>query len=48
MLIPIADRIGKRLVRSRNSLFLHKHYNPAYPVLSHLEIVAGDAEGERR
>jgi uncharacterized protein len=37
MLVPIADRIGKQLYRERNPLFLHKHYNAAYPVLSLLE-----------
>jgi radical SAM protein with 4Fe4S-binding SPASM domain len=37
MLVPIADEIGRRLYRKRNSLFLHKHYNVAYPVLSALE-----------
>jgi len=37
MLVPIADRIGKSLYRKRDPLFLHKHYNAAYPVLSLLE-----------
>ncbi len=37
MLIPIADRIGRALYRARDPLFLHKHYNAAYPVLSLLE-----------
>jgi uncharacterized protein len=37
MLVPIADDIGRRLYRHRNPLFLHKHYNVAYPVLSALE-----------
>jgi uncharacterized protein len=37
MLIPIADRVGKLLYRKRDALFLHKHYNAAYPVLSLLE-----------
>jgi uncharacterized protein len=37
MLMPIADRVGKVLYRQRNPLFLHKHYNSAYPVLSLLE-----------
>jgi uncharacterized protein len=37
MLMPIADRVGRRLYRERNGLFLHKHYNAAYPVLSLLE-----------
>lgn len=37
MLMPIADRIGRSLYRARDPLFLHKHYNAAYPVLSMLE-----------
>jgi len=37
MLLPIADRLGKKLYRARSPLFLHKHYNAAYPVLSLLE-----------
>ncbi len=37
MLIPIADRIGRSLYHARNPVFLHKHYNAAYPVLSLLE-----------
>ncbi len=37
MLIPIVDRVGKVLYRKRDPLFLHKHYNSAYPVLSLLE-----------
>jgi len=44
MLIPIADRVGERLYRQRDPLFLHKHYNAAYPVLSLLE----DALDEKR
>jgi uncharacterized protein len=37
MLIPIADRIGATLYAERNPLFLHKHYNAAYPLISFLE-----------
>jgi hypothetical protein len=44
MLIPIADRIGETLYREQNLLFLHKHYNPAYAMLSLLE----DLHGPRR
>jgi len=35
--MPIADRIGRELYRRRDPLFLHKHYNAAYPVLSMIE-----------
>jgi uncharacterized protein len=37
MLMPIADRVGNYLYKRRDPLFLHKHYNEAYPVLSLLE-----------
>lgn len=37
ILMPIADRVGRRLYKKRNPIFLHKHYNAAYPVLSLLE-----------
>jgi uncharacterized protein len=37
MLLPIADRVGATLYAERNPLFLQKHYNPAYPVLSFIE-----------
>ncbi len=37
LLVPIADRIGRVLYKKRNPLFIHKHYNAAYPVLSLLE-----------
>jgi uncharacterized protein len=39
MLVPIADRVGKVLYGKRDPLFLHKHYNVAYPVLSLLDEV---------
>lgn len=41
MLIPIADRIGETLYREQNLLFLNKHYNPAYPMLSLLDDLLG-------
>jgi uncharacterized protein len=37
LLTPIADRVANQLWKQRHPLFLHKHYNPAFPVLSHLE-----------
>jgi len=43
MLLPIADRVGRILYRRRDAVFLHKHYNSAFPVLSLLE----DAGRER-
>ena len=37
MLTPIADEIAERLYRERNALFIHKHYNTMYPVVSLVE-----------
>lgn len=37
LLMPIADRVANRLFRRRSPDFLHKHYNPAFPVLSFIE-----------
>lgn len=37
MLMPIADRVANRLWKQRDALFLHKHYNPAFPVLNFVE-----------
>jgi uncharacterized protein len=48
VLVPIVDRVGKVLYRKRDPLFLHKHYNSAYPVLSLLEDAADDRKGGAR
>ena len=37
MVFPLADRLATRLYRARNALFLQRHYNPAFPILSFLE-----------
>jgi uncharacterized protein len=37
ILIPLADRIANRLWKRRDPNFLHKQYNPAFPVLSFAE-----------
>jgi len=37
MLLTIADKIAEKLYKERNPLFLHKHYNKLYPVLSLIE-----------
>ncbi len=37
MLVAVADRIGETLYQEQNLLFLNKHYNPAYPMLSWIE-----------
>jgi len=37
ILVPIADRLGEELFALKAPMFLQKHYNPAYPVLSMLD-----------
>lgn len=37
LLFPIADSLAESLYRSRAPMFIQKHYNPAYPVISLLE-----------
>ncbi len=41
MLFPIADRLAERLFKARNPMFIQRHYNPAFPVLSFLEDLEG-------
>lgn len=36
-MIPLADALAERLFKERNALFLQRHYNPAFPVMSFLE-----------
>lgn len=37
MVLPVADRLAGRLYERRNAMFLQRHYNPDFPVLSFLE-----------
>ncbi len=37
MVFPIVDRLAERLYKSRDTLFIQRHYNPAFPILSFLE-----------
>jgi len=37
MLTPIADDLAAKLYKKRNALFIHKHYNELYPVISKAE-----------
>ena len=41
ILLPIADSIAEKLYKERNALFIHKHYNEFYPVLSLVEDKSG-------
>lgn len=37
MLVPLVDRLGARLYGRRSALFIQKHYNAVYPLLSLIE-----------
>lgn len=37
ILLPIADSVAEKLYKERNLLFIHKHYNEFYPILSLIE-----------
>ncbi|MCL2361370.1 MAG: radical SAM protein [Defluviitaleaceae bacterium] len=37
MLTPIADGVAEKLFKEQNALFIHKHYNDMYPVVSLVE-----------
>lgn len=37
ILTPIVDRVGERLYRRRAPMFIQKHYNAVYPILSLIE-----------
>lgn len=36
-LIPLVDRLAAKLYAEHNALFIQRHYNPAFPILSILE-----------
>jgi len=37
LIAPIADRVAEKLYKDKNALFVHKHYNELYPVMSLVE-----------
>jgi len=37
MLVSIADALAAKLYKKRNALFIHKHYNELYPIISKSE-----------
>lgn len=47
LLMPIADCVANQLWKQRHPIFLHKHYNPAFPVLNHMEIDVDTAHQRR-
>ena len=34
---PIADYVAQTLYKEGNAMFMHKHYNELYPVVSFME-----------
>jgi len=45
MLIPIADRLAETLFRRRSGMFLQKHYNDMFPLLSLIEDTLAKGKG---
>jgi uncharacterized protein len=45
LLLPIADRLAEKLYKKRNAMFIQKHYNEMFPVLSLIEDKKGKIEG---
>lgn len=37
LLLPIADRIAEKLYKKKNAMFIQKHYNDMFPILSLIE-----------
>ena len=37
LLLPIADKLAERLFKKRNAMFIQKHYNEYYPIVSLVE-----------
>jgi uncharacterized protein len=37
ILLPIVDKLAERLYKQRNAVFIQKHYNELYPILSVIE-----------
>ena len=37
LLIPVVDKLGERLYKKGSAMFVQKHYNAVYPILSMLE-----------
>jgi uncharacterized protein len=44
LLMPIADGAAARLFKKRNALFIHKHYNAAFPIMSVAEDILESIE----
>jgi uncharacterized protein len=37
ILLPIADRLAEKLYKKRSAMFIQKHYNDMYPLISYIE-----------
>ncbi len=46
LIMPIADGLAERLYRKRSAMFIQKHYNELYPVISLVEDAARRPEAE--
>jgi len=45
---PIADRVASELYNERNAMFMHKHYNELYPIMSLVEDKAESSTGKTK
>ena len=46
IILPIADKVAGKLYKKKNSMFIQKHYNDFYPVISLVEDKAGQGQSE--
>jgi uncharacterized protein len=48
IVLPIADALAARLFKRRSPMFLQKHYNELYPLVSLVEDTAAARTGSNR
>ena len=42
IVMPIADRLAEKLFKKKNAMFIQKHYNDVYPLISLIEDKSSD------
>ena len=47
LILPIADKLAARLYRQRNGMFIQKHYNDMFPLISLVEDKTGKGGKEK-
>lgn len=49
LVLPIADKLAARLYKQRSGMFIQKHYNDMFPLISLVEDKAGrQGEGGKK